>query len=187
MVRPYHRGGAVARLLRDRYLRIGTPRPIREYRLGRMLEAAGLPTPTHIGAAVYPSGPWYRGDLVTLYVPESRDLAEVLFEGTGEEGGAAMLAAGQLLRILHEKGLDHPDLNLKNILISSSPATAPALVLDLDRARLRRHLSARRRRRMLDRFWRSAAKWEARTGTVLGRNLWEAFEGGYGGSGGRTD
>lgn len=124
---------------------------------------------------------------MTLYVPESRDLAEVLFERREEDGVPAMKAAGQLLRLLHEKGVDHPDLNLKNILISSSPSIAPALVLDLDRARLRSHLSARRRRRMLNRFWRSAVKWEARTATVLGRDVREAFEEGYGDSGGGFD
>lgn len=124
---------------------------------------------------------------MTHYVPESRDLAEVLFEGAGEDGLPAMRSAGELVRLLHEKGVHHPDLNLKNILISAdheSPTGKDgvrALILDLDRARLGRTVGERARRRMLERFWRSARKFEERTGKSLGSEMRGAFEVGYGG------
>lgn len=192
-VRHYHRGGAVASLLGDRYLRLGTPRPVREMGMGRALEAAGIPTPRHVGGAVYPDGVWYRGDLVTEYVPDSRDLAAVLFgdapaaPATRFDPAAAMRAAGSLVRRLHDGGVVHRDLNLKNILIagpepgvSGDTDALRALVLDLDRASLRSRVGERARRRMLDRFWRSARKWEARTERGLDPALRRAFEGGYG-------
>ncbi|MEJ2504052.1 MAG: lipopolysaccharide kinase InaA family protein, partial [Gemmatimonadota bacterium] len=43
VVRHYHRGGAVAGLLGDRYLRAGTPRPVRELRVGRRIRDLGVP------------------------------------------------------------------------------------------------------------------------------------------------
>jgi 3-deoxy-D-manno-octulosonic acid kinase len=201
VIRHYRRGGALASLLGDRYPRIGTPRPVRELRVGRVAAALGVPTPEHIAAAVYPAGIWYRGDLVTRWVPGSRDLARILFGRSDfgdpvaeapAEGGArgdtgpaasgaepAMAAAGRLVRRLHDAGVDHPDLNLKNVLIAGPPGDPDALVLDLDRARIRTRLTDARRRSMLARFWRSAGKWEARTGVALPPSLRQAFEAGY--------
>lgn len=204
-MRHYHRGGAIAPLLGDRYVRGGEPRPFHEFRLGRTLEELEVPTPAHIGAAVYRSGVWYRGDLVTRYVPDSRDLAAVLFPGqvlgapsgrprsgsepssvsgseVGEPGAspeAAMRATGVLIRLLHDRGVRHPDLNLKNILIAGV-VEPRALALDLDGARLEAGLGTRARRRMLNRFWRSVRKWEAAAGRSLERSLGDSFRAGYG-------
>ena len=197
VVRHYHRGGAVAPILGDRYLRWGTPRPIRELEVGRQVEARGVPTPAHLAAAVYPSGIWYRGDLVTRHVPDSRDLAAVLFPGgslqgpptgdgsrpedTTDQAQAAMEAAGRLFRQIHEAGIDHPDLNLKNILIAGTGPALVALVLDLDGARVGdgSPVGDRARRRMIARFWRSGRKWERATGSEIGPALTAAFEAGY--------
>jgi 3-deoxy-D-manno-octulosonic acid kinase len=189
VIRHYFRGGAVASLLDDRYLRVGTPRPVHEFRVGRTLEEIGVPTPPHIGAAVYPDGPFYRGDLVTEWVPGSRDLAGVLFpDNVGPaidvpafDPMAAMRAAGVLVRLLHDRGVHHPDLNLKNILVTKRGDELRALVLDLDRARVRARVGKRARDRMLARFWRSARKWEGVVGRLLDARLQAAFERGYAG------
>jgi hypothetical protein len=208
VVRHYHRGGAVAGRLGDRYLRVGIPRPFRELRMLEAVRALGVPAPEPVGAAVHAAGPFYRGDLATRWVPGSMDLATLLFGAAGTSGAvglsegkrghdddscrAAMEAAGRLVRILHDRGVDHPDLNLKNILLASpgsirgadvsdgGDAELRALVLDLDRARLYDGpVGARARRRMLDRLWRSARKWERRTGRLLPLPLRRAFETGY--------
>ncbi len=199
VVRHYHRGGAVAGNLGDRYLRLGTPRPFREFHVSAKLQELGIPAPAPVGAAVYPSGIWYRGDLVTEWIPASRDLAEVLFEGApadggpgresegGEESGgvpaggaAALEAAGRLLRRLHDAGVRHPDLNLKNILVVERDDGPAAFVIDLDGVRVGEPVEAAGRRRMIERFWRSARKWERRTGRVLDGAAHAAFEAGYG-------
>lgn len=182
VVRHYHRGGAVGPLLGDRYLRLGTPRPVRELRLGWALEERGLPTTDHVGAAVYPAGPWYRGDLVTRYVPGAHDLAAVLFPGRATDEtdpAAAMEVTGRLFRTLHEGGVIHPDLNLKNILIVGAGPSPQTRVLDLDGARLQARVGPRARRRMVERFWRSGRKWSARTGAALDPVWVEAFNRGY--------
>jgi 3-deoxy-D-manno-octulosonic acid kinase len=203
VVRHYHRGGAVARVLGDRYLRLGTPRPFRELRMLEAVRALGVPSPEPVGGAAYVAGPFYRGDLVTCWVPDSVDLATLVFGGQAgspppvgtrdrewyrdeDVRGAAMGAAGRLVRLLHDRGVDHPDLNLKNILVAA-PRDADgagreprALILDLDRVRLGDGpVPGRGRGAMLARFWRSAAKWERRTGRPLSPSLRSAFEAGY--------
>lgn len=143
-VRHYHRGGAVAPLLGDRYLRGGTPRPAVEARWSREAIRRGIPTPRVVAGAVYPAGVFYRADLVTEYVPDSRDLAAVLFgEGqTGPEGGPAigpeeaLDLAGRLLVHAAERGLYHPDLNARNILLARSEGALQPWLVDLDRCRV---------------------------------------------------
>jgi diguanylate cyclase (GGDEF)-like protein/PAS domain S-box-containing protein len=191
VVRHYHRGGAVARFLGDRYLRTGRLRPFHELRALERLRALGVPAPEPVAAAVYHHGLFYRGDLVTRWVPGSIDLAGCLFPTTSPEPRpsppTAMRAAGRLVRQLHDHGVLHPDLNLKNILLRApdhghDPWTEPdALILDLDRAVIRHALTPQARRAMLDRFWRSARKWEQRTNHALDATLQDAFERGYAG------
>ncbi len=190
VVRHYHRGGAVAALLGDRYLRGPVARPAREYEVSRRLGELGIPTAPAIGAAVYIGLLFYRGDLVTEWVAGSRDLAAILFGaaqlddagGTADprDAGTAMEAAGRLVRQLHEGRVIHPDLNIKNILIAPTTSGPIGVVLDLDRARLqRRALSDRARRRMVDRFKRSLRKWEGRAGSAPLAEWVEAFDRGY--------
>lgn len=200
VVRHYHRGGAAARLLGDRYLRLGVPRPHREFGLLHSLRTLGVPAVEPVGAAVYPTGAVYRGDLVTVWVPDSEDLARVLFgaaqldeveRGAAGAGTAtahppraippleAMRSAGRLVRRLHERGVVHPDLNLKNILLVPGEGGPRALAVDVDGARIRSSAGGPARRRMLGRFERSLRKWEDRAGTPAPGGALEAFRAGY--------
>lgn len=183
VVRHYRRGGWMAPLLDDRYLRLGRPRPFRELAASRAVAARGIPTPRVLAAAVYPAGLVYRGDLVTELVPGGRDLAEVLFgdaagrattaEGGGAEPGpgidpvAALEASGRLLARMAEAGVYHPDLNAKNLLFAEASDGLRALVIDLDRCVLRSTPREGDRKRMHARLLRSLAKWEARAGDSL--------------------
>lgn len=182
VVRHYHRGGAIASVLGDRYVRTPFPRPVREYDLSRRLGDLGIPTARAVGAAVYPAGVIYRGDLVTEWVAGSRDLAAVLFGAAADpmDGAPAMEAAGRLVRRLHDSGVIHPDLNIKNILIAPGDEGPRAVAVDLDRARIRRRaLSGRARRGMVARFERSLRKWESRAGAASVPGWLEAFDRGY--------
>jgi 3-deoxy-D-manno-octulosonic acid kinase len=183
VVRPYRRGGALAGVLGDRYVRLGEPRPFREFDLAVALAVRGVPTAPAVGAAVYPSGPVYRGELVTERVPGAVDLAILLF-GTGSSPAATreegMAAAGRVVRTAHDAGLLHPDLNLKNLLVRAAPGGgADAVIIDLDRGRLVQRVPASARRRMVARFWRSVSKWERRTGRSLPDTVRSAFHDGY--------
>lgn len=166
LVRHYRRGGAVASLLGDRYLRLGTPRPFRELAASEEARARGVETPRVMAATVYPAGAFYRGDLVTEFVEGARDLAEILFSDDEEPSRRrrAAAAAGALVGDLAEAGVHHRDLNAKNVLLVGEGEVLRALVLDLDRCRLAAAGTAAPRGSMLERLLRSLRSLEADTG-----------------------
>ena len=191
VVRHYRRGGAIARVLHDEYLRAGEPRPLRELHASIAARARGVDTPEVVAAIAYLSGPLYRADLATRFVAGSRDLATVTFESDEAfpvEGdritvcAAAWHAAGRLLRATFAAGIEHADLNLRNILIAGAPTTPRALLLDLDRATVHeRPLTTAVRSGMLARLHRSRRKLEQAAGRVTGAAELAAFEAGLGG------
>lgn len=166
LVRHYRRGGAVASLLGDRYLRLGTPRPFRELAASEEVRARGVETPRVMAATVYPAGAFYRGDLVTEFVEGARDLAEILFSDDEEPSRRrrAAAAAGALVGDLAEAGVHHRDLNAKNVLLVGEGEALRALVLDLDRCRLAAAGTHAPRGSMLERLLRSLGSFAADTG-----------------------
>jgi 3-deoxy-D-manno-octulosonic acid kinase len=182
VVRHYWRGGAFGRLLEDRYPLGRRPRPFRELAVSHEARARGVPTPRVIAAVVYPGRGFYRGDLATAYVPDSQDLAKATFgdgRGASEDRVAAWRAAGALVRTAADRGLRHPDLNLRNVLLYGAAAEPLACVLDLDRARLTGGaLRSVEREAMVARLHRSRRKLERIRGErVDDRSLWAFAEG----------
>lgn len=174
VVRHYRRGGAVARVATDTYLRAGEARPLRELNASAAARARGVDTPEVVAAVVYPSGIVYRADLATRFISDSADLAAVTEararqravaadrrDSARRDARAAWHSAGVLLRTAFGAGLEHPDLNLRNILIAGDTHAPRALLLDLDRARVRdRSIDGSARQRMLERLHRSRRKIE---------------------------
>jgi 3-deoxy-D-manno-octulosonic acid kinase len=177
VVRHYRRGGAVAGLLGDRYLRLGAPRPLAELCASDAARVRGLRTPRIIAAAWRSSGAFYSADLATAFVPDSVDLADATFGGGGDVAVVdAWHAAGQLLRATFAAAVRHPDLNLRNILLSTASGRVEAWLLDLDRARVARDRSPSAERRMLARLHRSRRKFEALHGRAVDDAALAAFE-----------
>ncbi len=175
VVRRYRRGGWVAPVLGDRYLRRGEPRPLVETRASETARARGIATPRVVAAILYPSGLFYRADLVTEWVPDSVDLAVRLFgEPRAPATESLMAEAAAVVSRLAAAGVRHADLNAKNLLVA--PDDPPRLhVLDLDRASVGPPGSLRPAR-MAARLERSLRKFERRTGRPLGRAAWAAYE-----------
>jgi|GEM_PF-187556 len=190
VVRHYRRGGLVARFVEDRFLDVGERRPLRELRASHAARERGIPTPEVVALGVYPTGVWYRADIVTRWVPDSIDLAAALFDGdpSDERRERAMRAAGELVRHAHRAGVVHNDLNLKNVLLTGLDDGAPsAWLLDLDRAVVVRDEVARfERDQMLRRFSRSLRKTERLRRERLGESPRMAFALGYGRGAGDT-
>ncbi len=93
----------------------------------------------------------------------------------------ALAAAGRLVGALHRAGLQHPDLNLKNLLVQTDrQARHRAYIIDLEKCRLLDHLPQRKRARMLTRLRRSIRRFEQQTGQRLQDPEWEAFMSAYG-------
>lgn len=180
VVRHYRRGGAMAAVLGDRYLQLGATRPSRELEASAQARARGVPTPEVVCTVTYATTPFYRGDIATRWIPDSRDLAEAVL-GPSRAGDvareAAWRAAGALLRRAFDGGVEHADLNMRNILIAGGDSQA--LLLDLDRARVHDGpLPEPVRRRLLGRLHRSRRKLEAQLGNTTTDGELLAFEAG---------
>ena len=157
VVRPYLRGGFVARWARETFLG-PRPRPLRELTVTVAARALGAPVPDVLAARV--EGGWlgYRGTLVTAEVA-GVPLIEALRQAhTSAARQRAAGLAGDAVGVLHRAGLRHADLNMTNLLVPVSAGDATAAIVDLDRARLFPALSDRARRRKLRRLERSARK-----------------------------
>jgi 3-deoxy-D-manno-octulosonic acid kinase len=174
VVRHFHRGGAVLRLLGDKYLRTGN-RALSELRASEGARARGVATPPVHAAAWYEHGMFRRFDIATSFIPDARDLAAEIFDHA--RAAVAVQHTAALIRAMLSAGVVHRDLNLKNILI----ARERAYLLDLDRTVLVDRVSRFQRSAMRARFLRSLAKWEARSGAVVSAparlTLQKAFDG----------
>lgn len=174
VVRRYRRGGLPARVVHDRFIRLGSTRPIRELRASESARRAGIPTPRVTAGAMYREGIFYRADLVTDYVPGSRTLADIVFDDASRgERAEALRATGELTKHMATIGFRHPDLNAKNILLRHTPEGWEALLVDLDRCSVplgARSISAEpmlaRLTRSLHKIARTTAS-EAPTGDLL--------------------
>lgn len=180
-VRHFFRGGFLAPLLGDRYLRSwALPRPLAEAVASERCRKRGIPTPQVMAAASYGSGFTYRADLATRYIPESTTLARLLVqEGTDSPPSLeALKLAGSLARRLGATGILHPDLNVKNILLSPLPEPRAVHLLDLDRVRISEGYPVSGMS-MFRRLTRSLRKWERRSTHPLSRSAWAALNRGW--------
>lgn len=159
VVRRSRRGGLFAPITGDRFLL--PTRAASELRIALRLAKEGIATPEVVAYAEYPAGPFLRrSDVATREVPWGRDLATALLNATDETKPPMLAAAASLLADLTRIGARHPDLNLKNILLSPGASGAPrAFVLDVDRIRFDAPGSESVARANLARLARSARKW----------------------------
>lgn len=183
VVRKYARGGRVLpKLLGDKYLGVGLPRPFHEARVSEEVRERGVPTPRVLAAATYSAGAFYRGDLVTEMIPDASDLVDVLFDNRRKGAGGAgerldaLAASGSLVRVMAEAGLHHRDLHAGNILLQWEGTAPRARILDLDLSRLLPRGARAPASAMVRRLKRSLRKWEGRTGLRLSQREWATLE-----------
>ena len=160
VVRRSRHGGLLAPLTGERFL--GRTRAPRELRTALRLEQLGVATPKLLAYATYPDiAGMRRADVVTREVPGARDLAAEIMaaEGGGLDDDLVM-AVARLLASLTVAGARHPDLNIKNILVTRVPTGAPdALVIDVDRVWFDEPGARLVTERNVRRLVRSALKW----------------------------
>jgi tRNA A-37 threonylcarbamoyl transferase component Bud32 len=175
LVRVCHRGGCVARLVRDNYLFVN--RPGREFEAHWRVERLGLPVPRILGVLWERHGPWVSGALATEHLPGPDLLAWLHGHGSGESDpkrAEMMENVGAMVREMHRRGVWHADLQIKNIVI----ANGVPHVIDLDRAVVGAVPGRIQCSRNLLRFRRSLQKNAMPTG------CFGLFLSGYGHSGG---
>lgn len=176
VVRRYRRGGFVRRFVRELYF--GGNRAFDELRATERARAGGVRAPVVIAAVERMAPVGYRATLATLLVPGARDAAAWLASASDDERRAMLLGAGRQIGIMHEAGVGHPDLNLRNLLVAAGEESAPAVwLLDFDKAQVTDGPSTpARRERDLRRLARSARKLAA----PVGADGWAALREGYG-------
>lgn len=168
-VRHVMRGGLLGRFVKDSFL--PPTRALRELFNAARLALAGVPTPQVIAVVTYASGLVLRtSDVATRYIADGADLAAVLGDARNDGQRRPLLdAVGTLLARLAHAGAQHPDLNLRNILITSGHEGYLAHVLDVDRVRFNPGDEPLVARANLDRLEQSLRKWGASAG--VGRAL----------------
>lgn len=151
ILRHYHRGGLVARLMADRYVWQGASRTrsFAEFRLLEQVARLGLPGPAPVAARYERQGLFYTADLITLRIANARTLTQLL--AADELDGALAARVGNVVARFHRAGIWHADLNAHNILLNPDGIH----LIDFDRGRVRtpratwRNANLRRLRRSL--------------------------------------
>ena len=133
VLRHYHRGGLVARLMGDRYLWTGADRSrgFAEFRLLGTIARLGLPGPSVVATRYCRHGLFYTADLITRFIEDAPTLAECLAAGRLDSELAEEV--GALVARFHRAGIWHADLNAHNVLV----ATGRLYLIDFDRGQLR--------------------------------------------------
>lgn len=133
-LRPYRRGGMVAKISEKRYLWTGAERTraFRELRLTAKLFEQGLPVPRPVASCVTRYGLTYEAALITVRIAGAKAFAELLINNLADE--ALLQRIGNMIRGFHRAGLDHVDLNARNILVDGK---GKPWLIDFDRCRFR--------------------------------------------------
>jgi len=120
VLKHYYRGGAVASILKDRYLGFSVikSRAFREFRLLKKMNVLGLPVPVAVAAHVDKGMLSYRADLITEELKQVETLSDVLSNSVlGDEDWQKI---GRCIKRFHQHDIYHADLNARNILFAKS-------------------------------------------------------------------
>jgi 3-deoxy-D-manno-octulosonic acid kinase len=182
ILRRYRHGGLLAWLTGPLFL--GPSRALKELEITARAEALGAPVPHALLVILWPVlGPLWSALIGTRMESQATDLLESLSNSRERVARQRLLReVGAAVRRLHDAGVEHRDLQLRNILVTREE-TRRIVAVDLDRARFRRQgtLSASQRARNLGRLARSAVKAGLFEG-ILGKREVAAFVAAYTGS-----
>ena len=134
VLKHYYRGGAVASLLKDQYLgfNVEKSRAFKEWRLLKKMRELGLPVPDAVAAHVERDRFFYRADLITEKISNSKTLAEALTEKPLP--AAYWKKIGACVKLFHQHAIYHADLNARNILLTDS---GEVYLIDFDNSYIR--------------------------------------------------
>lgn len=162
IVREYWHGGMVARIFKDLFC--DGMRPVKELSVCEAASRGGIKT-TEIIAIVKNNifGPLYKFRLVTKEITESIDLIELLLH-SGEnqlfkQKKQIINELAKAVNDMHNVGIYHADLHLKNILVKSDPGGGVNVyIIDLDKSKQYEKISFQRRMKNIMRLDRSVVK-----------------------------
>ena len=135
-------------------------RPAREAALAERLSALGVPTASvAVTRSTRVMGGLFRCEIATVRLPGAVDLLEALAGTPVDTWCAYASALGRTLARLHDVGLVHRDMQVKNLLVPADLCADGLLaVIDLDGCQLTQNLNGEARLKALTRFARSLVK-----------------------------
>ena len=176
VLKHYYRGGAVASILKDRYLgfSIIKSRAFREFRLLKKMNELGLPVPIAVAAHVKKGMLYYRADLITEELKQTETLSDVLSNSVlGDEDWQKI---GRCIKRFHQHDIYHADLNARNILLTEN---MKIYLIDFDNSYIRLGSSSWKMAN-LSRLKRSLLKFKNNTdGFNFNEDDWSALLAGY--------
>ena len=158
VLRHYHRGGLIGRILNDEFLWWGQQRTrcFREWLLLESLTESGLPVPRPVAARFVRRRFTYTADLITVRLPGVQSFSRRL--ANAPVSARVWRSIGAMLARFHDALVFHADLTAHNIQIDGDDRP---FLLDFDRGRIMpahgRWIMAnlRRLRRSLDKIART--------------------------------
>jgi len=174
VVRSLIHGGFFRHITQDRF--ISTSRSLRELIISAHLLSRKIATPEIMGLRFIRSALSYRINVITRLVPGSTDLLDYM-ETPHNDSLSIFKQSGVIIRKMHDAGVYHADLHIKNILTDKQGCL---WILDLDKARKFSVIPSFVRINNLRRFVRSCRKWQA-SGRIILPDEWKnhLFEGYY--------
>jgi tRNA A-37 threonylcarbamoyl transferase component Bud32 len=173
VVRTIMHGGVFRHITGKRFL--SPNRTIRELKVSAYLAAHGIRTPEILAVRLIKEGLFYSIDVVSKFIPDSKDLL-VHFEKGHTDNLELIKISGLLIRQIHDLGVYHTDLHIKNLLLDSS---GNLWVLDLDKAYQFALMPEFMKQMNLKRFMRSIIKWQTKGRIHLPDEWASSFLDGY--------
>ena len=158
VLRHYYRGGAVARLVKDRYFyrSLKQTRAHAEFHLLLHLQKLNLPAPLPVAARIVRYGFTYTADLITQKISQAQDLFAFLTERPLDD--SQWSAVGSTIAQFHCNNIYHADLNIHNLMIDNENKI---WLIDFDRGAIK-ETAGKWKQNNLDRLQRSLRKEKAK-------------------------
>ncbi len=169
VIRHYYRGGLIgAWILGDLFLDF--TRPINELIVTEQARAKGVSVPEILGLVINRvGGVFYRAEIILKEVPQTQNLNEMFSGLMAQRASPEVLRLTKLelskalagsIRLLHQSGIYHRDLNIGNVLIQKTNDNGlKAYIIDFDKSKRFDDLRFKKRIQNLIRLNRSVEKW----------------------------
>lgn len=175
VLRHFRRGGLVAKIISSRYLRTGASRcrAFKEFEILAVLAQKGVPTARPLAAIYQPRGLGAEMAIITQHIENTVPLSAKLRQSDLHSPQVDHLASAcaKTIRLMHEAGVWHADLNAFNLLVDDQGTVH---VIDLDRG-LQKNITPSLAEANLQRLRRSLVKENGQNGD----DFWQTLKNHY--------
>ncbi len=151
IIRRFRRGGLFGKVLPDWFFLVNRPKV--EFKAHHAALKAGVPVPPLLGILWRYRLAWVQGAIATGEIEGAEHLQDHL-RAPSPETVKVLADCGRAVRAMHDAGIVHGDLQIRNILVREGKVT----LLDFDKAYTKRRVGTLRRARNLLRLRRSITK-----------------------------